>query len=90
MGLTPMAQMSRALTMGIQQLLRLMPTRLAMLKVGTAMSATTAGRMPANMAATQGMSMKWRKQMAMARIIRNDGRAVPKAVQSAPGVRRSL
>ena len=52
--------------MGIQQLTRLMPVLLAMLKVGTAINATTAGRMPINMAATHGTSMKWRKHMAMA------------------------
>ena len=66
--------------MGIQQLVRQMPVLFAILNVGTAMSATTAGRMPINMAETQGMSMKWRKHMAMARMMRNEGSAVPNAV----------
>ena len=76
--------------MGIQQLVRQMPVLFAILNVGTAMSATTAGRMPINMAETQGMSMKWRKHMAMASMMRNEGSAVPNAVQRAPAVLRIL
>ena len=58
MGLTPKAHINKAEMMGIQQLARLMAAYLAMLKVGTAIRATTAGRMPANIDATQGISMK--------------------------------
>ena len=56
----------------------------AMLNVGTAINATTAGRIPANMAATHGMCWKFWKNIAMARIISNDGMAVPIAVHTAP------
>ena len=50
MGDTPKAQMARAPTMGIQQLERLIFALLARLKVGTAIKATTAGRIPRKMA----------------------------------------
>ena len=45
-GLTPSSQMSNAVTMGIQQFDSVMWALLARLNVGTAISATTAGRMP--------------------------------------------
>ena len=46
MGFTPISQMSRAVTMGIQQVASVISAVLARLNVGTAINATTAGRMP--------------------------------------------
>ena len=48
MGDTPRAQMARAQAMGIQQLLNVTFALRAILNVGTAMRATTAGRIPRN------------------------------------------
>ena len=89
-GLTPSFHISRAEMSGIQQLANPIRARLARLKVGTAIRATTAGRMPRNMAAIQPTSMKRWKNMAMSRMMRNEGRAVPRAVQNAPRILRSL
>ncbi len=55
-----------------------------MLNVGAAMSATTAGRMPANAAATHGTSWKCWKNMAIASMMSNEGIAVPIVVSTAP------
>ena len=90
MGLTPSFQMSNAETRGIQQVASVMLALFAMLNVGTAIKATTAGRMPLNIAATQGTSMKWWKNMAMSRMMKNEGRAVPNAEQRAPRSRLNL
>lgn len=56
MGLTPNNHISKALTIGIQQLVMAMRADRARLNTGAAMSATTAGRMPLNMDATTGLS----------------------------------
>lgn len=90
MGDTPQAHISRALTTGIQSVRRLMPALFARLKVGTAMSATTAGRMPRKMACTAWLSLKVWKNMAISRMIRKEGSAVPMVVHSAPRVLLSL
>lgn len=55
-GLTPKSQIRRADRIGIQQLTSEIPALLASENVGTAINATTAGRMPANMAATTLLS----------------------------------
>ena len=89
-GLTPNAQMSMAVMKGIQQLMNVIFARTAMFQVGTAMRATTAGRMPANTLATQGIFWKLWKNMAISNIIRNDGNAVPRALHKAPAVPRFL
>ena len=52
MGFTPISQMSKAPTIGIQQFTKEILALLARLNVGTAIRATTAGRMPAKHAAT--------------------------------------
>ena len=52
MGDTPKSHINRADTMGIQMVHMLSCARLPKLNVGTAMSATTAGRIPLNIAAT--------------------------------------
>ena len=88
MGLTCTAQMSRALPTGIQQLARVMCALFANENVGAAMRATTAGRMPRNMLSTTALSSNCLKNMAMASIIRNDGRAVASVMQNAPFVLR--
>ena len=84
MGETPNAQMASAEMMGIQMVNLLSCARLPRLKVGTAISATTAGRMPRNMAATTALSSNCLKNMAMRRMMRNEGRAVPSVVARAP------
>ena len=78
-GLTPNAQMSMAVMKGIQQLMKVIFARTAIFQVGTAISATTAGRMPAKTLATQGMSWKLWKNIAISNIIKNEGKAVPRA-----------
>lgn len=55
-GLTPISHIRRADKIGTQQLTNEMWALLANEKVGTAIRATTAGRMPANMAATTLLS----------------------------------
>ena len=82
--------MSNAETMGIQQVERLIFALFANLKVGAAISATTAGRMPRNMAAIHGTSINWWKNIAMSKIMRNEGNTAPKHVHNAPRVLRSL
>lgn len=57
-GFTPIAQINKAEAMGIQQLDNEMCALFAKLNVGTAISATTAGRIPLNMAATKGILLK--------------------------------
>ena len=49
--------MATAVTIGIQQFANDILALLANVKVGTAIKATTAGRIPRNIAATQGMSI---------------------------------
>ena len=76
MGDTPMAHIARALAMGIQQLLHPILALRARLKVGTAINATTAGRIPLNMAATQGTSLNCEKNRAMSRMMMKEFRLV--------------
>ena len=56
-----MSQMSRAETIGIQMLYLLILADLAMLKVGAAIKATTAGRIPLKMFSTASYSLNWWK-----------------------------
>ena len=84
MGFTCIAHISNADKMGIQQLTNVMFALFAKLNVGTAINATTAGRMPLNMAAIQGTSINRWKHIAINRIIKKEGRAVPNAEQMAP------
>ena len=63
---------------------------LAILNVGAAISATTAGRIPLNIRSTIGLSLKLWKNIAMARIMRNEGRIVPKVVTILPRIPRNL
>ena len=56
MGEKPNSQMSSAETTGIHMLYRFIRADLAMLNVGAAISATTAGRMPLNMRSTMVLS----------------------------------
>ena len=82
--------MTSATTIGIQNVYQFSFARCARRNVGTAIRATTAGRMPRKMAATTLLSSNCLKKMAMARIIKKEGRAVPKAVAMAPRTLRSL
>ena len=90
MGETPSIHIARAQAMGIQQLVSVILALLAILNVGTAISATTAGRMPRNIADTTLLSSNWWKNMAIANIIRNEGKAVPRLEQTAPLIFFSL
>ena len=83
-GETPRAQMARAQTTGIQMVNLFSFARCPRRNVGTAISATTAGRMPLKMAATTLLSSNCLKKMAMARMMRNEGKAVPMVVAMAP------
>lgn len=89
-GFTPNNHISKAETIGIHTVYHVNCALRAMLKVGTAISATTAGRMPANMDATHGMCWKFWKNIAMASIISSDGIAVPAAAHIAPRIPRNL
>lgn len=89
-GFTPNSQMSRAVIIGIQQLANDSFACLAKVKVGAAINATTAGRIPRKIAAIAGLSMKWWKKSAMSRMMRKEGKIAPKQVQIAPGILRSL
>ena len=82
--------MARAQTTGIQMVNLFSCARCPKRKVGTAISATTAGRMPLKIAATTLLSSNCLKKMAIARMMRNEGRAVPNAVAMAPRNLRSL
>ena len=83
-GETPSIHIARAQAIGIQQLVSVILALLAIENVGTAIRATTAGRIPRNIAATTLLSSNWRKNIAMANMMRNDGRAVPKQALTAP------
>ena len=67
-----MSQISRAETIGIQILYLQILADLAMLKVGAAIKATTAGRIPLKMFSTASYSLNWWKNKAMANIIKNE------------------
>ena len=75
--------------MGIQTVWRVTLADLAMLNVGAAIRATTAGRMPLKMRSTVGLSLKVWKKRAMERMMRNEGRMVPSAVMTLPRQPRS-
>ena len=62
----------------------------AIFTMGTAMSEITTGRMPLNARCTQGLSWKATKNMAMARIIRNEGVMLPSVAATLPLNPRSL
>lgn len=89
-GDTPISQISKAETMGIHILYLQIFADLAMLNVGAAMRATTAGRMPLKMFSTASYSLNWWKNKAMAKMMRKEGRMAPKANAKAPGNFRSL
>ena len=61
-----------------------------MFTMGTAMSDITTGRMPLNAFSTQGLSLKAVKNMAIARMARNDGRMLPRVAAMLPFTPRSL
>mgnify|MGYP003190746793 CR=1 FL=1 len=69
MGFTPTIQMAKAQRIGIQQLARFIFALLAKLKVGTAISATTAGRMPLNTLSTKGR----RHYLVLAELVEEHG-----------------
>ena len=58
--------------------------------IGTAMREITTGRMPLKARSTQGLSLKAVKNMAMARMMRKDGRMLPSVAARLPLNPRSL
>ena len=60
------------------------------LTIGAAISATTTGRMPLKIRMTTGLSLNPVNAMAMARIIRNEGRMLPRVATMLPFVPLSL
>ena len=84
MGENPKSQISKAETTGIQMLWQFIFADRAMLNVGAAIKATTAGRMPLKMRSIMALSLKLWKNMAIARIMRNDGKTVPNVVTMLP------
>ena len=89
-GEKPNSQINNADTTGIHKLYRLILADRPMVKVGAAINATTAGRIPLNMRSTIGLSLKEWKKSAMARMIINEGSIVPSAVTILPRMPRSL
>lgn len=75
-GEKPNSQINNADTTGIHKLYRLILADRPMVKVGAAINATTAGRIPLNMRSTIGLSLKEWKKSAMARMIINEGSIV--------------
>ena len=71
---------------------QLIPAVFAPVRTGAIMSATTAGRMPRNMALSVSLVFirSVVRKIAMARIIIKDGRIVPNAARTAPRIPRSL
>lgn len=65
-GEKPSNQMSNADETGIHTVYRLMRAALAMVNVGAAIKATTAGRMPLKIRSTTGLSLKLWKNRAIA------------------------
>ena len=57
--------------------------------MGTAMSDTTTGRIPLNARTTQGLSLKAVKNIAMARMMKNDGVMLPRVAAILPLTPRS-
>ena len=83
-------QMTNADTTGIQILYRFTLADFAILNVGAAINATTAGRIPLKIRSTMTLSLKLWKNNAMARIMKNDGNIVPKVVTILPRIPLSL
>ena len=71
-GEKPNSQINNADTTGIHKLYRLILADRPMVKVGAAINATTAGRIPLNMRSTIGLSLKEWKKSAMARMMINE------------------
>ena len=63
---------------------------LAIFTVGTAIRATTTGRMPLKARSTQGLSRKAVKNMATARMMRKEGVMLPRVAATLPLNPRSL
>lgn len=66
-GENPNNQINEADTTGIHKLYRLILADRPIVKVGAAISATTAGRIPLNIRSTIGLSLKVWKKRAMAK-----------------------
>lgn len=85
-GETPNCQINKAATIGMIIVLRVSFTERAVVRQGTAIRATTAGRNPLNIFSTHILSWNCVKNSAMARIIVKEGRIVPKAQTILPGI----
>lgn len=76
-GETPNSQMSSVDTIGIQQLDQVILADRAMLKIGTANKATTAGRTPLKKASTQGLSLNCENTIAIPKMMTILGTTTP-------------
>ena len=84
--------MATATNTGIHNVRHVMPEAFAELMTGATISATTTGRMPLNIAERVGLDVivSGVRNIAIARIIRNDGSMVPAAAAMLPRMPRSL
>ena len=84
--------MRSATAMGIIMVLALMPADLAVVITGVMIRATTAGRMPLKILLNTSLFLMASgvRNMAIARIITNDGKIVPKAAHKLPLKPRNL
>ena len=80
-GETPHNHIKRVEAMGIQQFVHVMRAERAMLKIGTANRATTAGRTPLKKASTHLLSLNCEKTMAMANMMMMLGITTPNEAQ---------
>lgn len=76
--------MSRSVTTGIKEVYLLSSMLFDILIRGTAIRATTAGLIPAKILFTTGFSLNDVKNIAIARIITKEGRALPRAAKRLP------
>ena len=79
-------QISKAMASGIKKFLRLIFDAFAVVNTGARIRATTAGRMPINMRVRVSLFfiVSGVRNMAMKRMMRNDGRIGPNAAMMLP------
>lgn len=85
-------QMSREIAIGIQAFFHDIFADFAVVNTGDRISATTAGRIPLKMRVSVSLFLivSGVRNIAMARIIRNDGRMVPRTAKIEPQILFSL
>ena len=85
-GETPTCQINKAAATGMISWSFVSFIERAVVRHGTTIKATTAGRRPLKARSTHSLSRTCVKKSAMSKIIRKEGSMVPKAQQIAPGV----